>query len=411
MALIDRVKWDEPGNLFVWKFPSEELSTMTQLIVNESQEALLYKEGKRMDTYGPGRHTLSTKNIPILNKLINLPFGGETPFSAEVWFVNKAIPLDIKWGTATPIQLEDPEYQILIPVRAFGQFGLQITDGGKFVTKLVGATSQFDQETIQSYFKGMLLTQLKAAVATAMTKKEVGILDITAELVNLSEQVQAELAPQFDEYGLAIKAFRIMSINVPEDDPSYVMLKEAKANAVRRRIEGFTYEQERSFDVMETAAGNEGGAAGTMVGAGVGLGMGLGVGQQVGNMVGNTMQTAGGAAPGAAPAPGGGPPPAPTTGAPSNPFATGATTIAFHIFMNNQQMGPYDLTILSQGVQTGQFTRETPVWQQGMTDWTPAGQVAALSSLFEPTADPASPPSPFGNAPTPPAPSTDKPEG
>jgi len=402
MALIDRVKWDEPGDLFVWKYPSEELSTMTQLIVNESQEALLFKEGKRMDTYGAGRHTLSTKNIPILNKLINLPFGGETPFSAEVWFVNKAIPLDIKWGTSTPIQLEDPEYQILIPVRAFGQFGLQITDGGKFVTKLVGATSSFDRDAMQSYFKGILLTQLKAAVATAMVKKEVGILDITAELVNLSEQVQAELTPQFDEYGLAIKSFRIMSINVPEDDASYVMLKEAKANAVRRRIEGFSYEQERSFDVMETAAGNEGGAAGTMVGAGVGLGMGLGVGQQVGNMVGNTIQTGGGSMPGAPPAPAGGPPPAPSSGPPPNPFAAGAAAVAFHIFMNNQQMGPYDMTILTQGVETGQFTKDTPVWQQGMANWTPAGQVPELSGLFAPVAPAASPPSPFGAAPTPP---------
>jgi membrane protease subunit (stomatin/prohibitin family) len=407
MALIDRVKWDEPGDLFAWKFQNEdgvsdELSTATQLIVNESQEALLFKEGKRMDTFGAGRHTLSTKNIPILNKLINLPFGGETPFTAEVWFVNKAIPLDIKWGTSTPIQLEDPEYQIIIPVRAFGQFGLQISDSGKFVTKLVGATSSFNTATIQSYFKGILLSQLKAAVATAMIKKEVGILDITAELVNLSEQVQADLAPEYEEYGISIKAFRIISINVPEDDESYVMLKQAKANAVRRRIEGFTYEQQRSFDVMETAAGNEGGMAGTMVGAGVGLGMGLGVGQQVGNMVGNTMNTGGGSAPGAPPAAGSGPPPPPAGNAPANPFGQSAGSAQFHIFMNNQQMGPYGMDILQQGVTTGQFTTQTQVWRQGMPGWIAAGQVPELASLF-PAAAPPSAPSPFGQAPAPPA--------
>ena len=139
-----------------------------------------------------------------------------------------------------------------------------------------------------------------------------------------------------------------------------------------------------------------------MVGAGVGLGMGLGVGQQVGNMVGNTIQTGGGSMPGAPPAPAGGPPPAPSSGPPPNPFAAGAAAVAFHIFMNNQQMGPYDMTILTQGVETGQFTKDTPVWQQGMANWTPAGQVPELAGLFAPAAPAASPPSPFGAAPTPP---------
>ncbi len=93
MALIDVVKWDEPGDLLVWKFPNSELSTMTQLIVNASQDAILFKDGTPLDTFGAGRHTLSTNNIPILNKLVNLPFGGKSPFAAEVWFVNKAIPM------------------------------------------------------------------------------------------------------------------------------------------------------------------------------------------------------------------------------------------------------------------------------------------------------------------------------
>jgi membrane protease subunit (stomatin/prohibitin family) len=278
VALIDVVKWDDPGDLFVWKFPETELSTKTQLIVNESQEALLFKGGKRMDTFGAGRHTLSTENIPILNKLINLPFGGQSPFTAEVWFVNKAIPLDIKWGTAAPIQLEDPKYEIVVPVRAFGQFGLQITDSGKFVTKLVGAASSFDRATMTNYFKGILMTQIKDAIAEAMVKRNISILEISTELVEVSALIQGEVTDEFDDYGLELKSFKVMSISVPEDDPSFMMLKDAKANAAKRKIEGFSYQQQRSFDVMETAAGNEGGAAGTMVGAGVGLGMGLGVG-------------------------------------------------------------------------------------------------------------------------------------
>ena len=147
MALIDIVKWDDPKDLLAWRFPNTELSTMTRVIVNESQEALLFRNGKLLDTLGPGDHTLTTDNIPLLNKIINLPFGGKSPFSAEVWFVNRAASLDVNWGTADPIQVEDPKYGIIVPVRAFGQFGLRVADSGLFVTQLVGATPSFTRKS------------------------------------------------------------------------------------------------------------------------------------------------------------------------------------------------------------------------------------------------------------------------
>jgi len=384
MALIDVLKWDEPGDLLAWRFPNTELSTATQLIVNESQEALLFKDGQRCDTFGAGRYTLSTKNIPILNKLINLPFGGDSPFAAEVWFVNRAISLDIKWGTRTPIPLEDPQYGVVVPVRAFGQFGIQIEDSGKFVTKLVGATSNFTRASLDAYFQGILISRLKVAVANAMVKEKIGILEISTELLTLANKVEMELLPEFSEYGVSFKSFRIMSINVPEDDPSYVTLREAKANAARRKIEGITYQQERSFDVMETAAGNEGGAAGNLMGAGLGLGMGVGIGAQAGQMMGQMGQQGGG-----------GPPPNPNA-TPANPFAAAPAAVSFHIHLNGQQMGPYGMDVLKQGVDSGQFTRETMVWREGMPQWVAAGQVPELASLFGP------PPMPGGGSGGPP---------
>lgn len=389
MALIDVVKWDEPGDLLVWKFPNAELSTATQLIVNESQEALLFKDGQRCDTFRAGRYTLSTKNIPILNKLINLPFGGDSPFAAEIWFVNRAIALDIKWGTRVPIQLEDPQYGVVVPVRAFGQFGIQIDDAGKFVTKLVGATSSFTRASLDSHFQGLLMSRLKTAIAKAMVKESIGILEISTELITLAEKVQEALLPQFSEYGVSFKAFTIMSINVPEDDESYVMLKQAKSAAARRKIEGISYQQERSFDVMETAAGNEGGMVGNLMGAGMGLGLGMGIGNQAGQLAGQ-MGTSGG------------PPPAPASGsggAAANPFATPPATVNFHIHMNGQQMGPYGMDVLKQGVGSGQFTRETMVWREGMPQWIQAGSVPELASLFGP------PPLPGGGGGPPPFPS------
>ena len=137
MAIIDVVKWNGTPSILAWKFPSEELSTWTQLVVNETQEAYLVKEGVYQGPFRAGRHTLSTENIPLLRNLIGIPFGGRSPFSAEVWFVNLITNLDIKWGTADPIQLQDPEYKIMVPVRAYGQYGIKISDPKRFLLKLV----------------------------------------------------------------------------------------------------------------------------------------------------------------------------------------------------------------------------------------------------------------------------------
>jgi membrane protease subunit (stomatin/prohibitin family) len=161
MAVIDRVKWDGTPNILAWKFPSEELSTWTQLIVNESQEAYLVRGGVYEGPFGAGRHTLSTENIPLISKLINLPFGGKTPFTAEVWYVNRVTNLDIKWGTPDPIQLEDPKYRVMLPIRAFGQYGIRIIESKKFLLKIVGTLKEFDSDTLSEYFRGVLITKIK----------------------------------------------------------------------------------------------------------------------------------------------------------------------------------------------------------------------------------------------------------
>ena len=109
MAFIDRLKYDaESDDWLVWKHPSEEIRRGAQVVVNESQEALFVKGGQALDGLGPGTHTLSTGNIPLLSRLVNLPFGGKTPFAAEVWYVNEHARRDLRWGTKTPIPLIDP---------------------------------------------------------------------------------------------------------------------------------------------------------------------------------------------------------------------------------------------------------------------------------------------------------------
>lgn len=281
MAVIDLVKWNGSPNLLAWKFPSEELSTWTQLIVNESQEAYVVRGGTYEGPFGAGRHTLSTENLPVLRTLIGVPFGGKSPFTAEVWYVNRVTNLDVRWGTPDAIQLQDPKYGIMVPVRAFGQYGIRITEPKKFLLKLVGTLSGFDSDTLAEYFRGVFITRIKTEIANAITRAGLSVLEISTQLESLSEALKTSLSAEMAEYGVGLAQFNIHSINVPEEDPAVKSLKSALAKRAEMGIIGFTYQQERSFDVMETAAGNEG-AAGTVLGAGLGLGMGVGMGPALG---------------------------------------------------------------------------------------------------------------------------------
>lgn len=300
MSVIDLVKWSGNPSILAWKFPGgEQLSTWTQLIVNETQEVFLVKEGVYQGPFGAGRHTLSTENIPLLTALIGIPFGGRSPFAAEVWYVNRATNLDIRWGTPDAIQLQDPRYQVMVPVRAFGQYGVRVVDAKKFLLKLVGTLPAFDADTLSTYFRGAFTTKIKSGIATAIIKNGVSVLEISTELETLSNTMKEQLAPDLDEYGLQLVQFNIHSINVPEEDSAVKSLKATLAKRTEMGLLGFTYQQERSFDVMQTAAGNEGTAGGVM-GAGLGMGMGVGIGVPLGNAFGNIapqLQAAGTTAP------------------------------------------------------------------------------------------------------------------
>ena len=290
MAVVEVVKYDGTPDVFAWKFPNTELGTWTQLIVNETQEAALFKGGQALDLFGPGRHTLETANIPILNRLVKLPFGGRSPFAAEVWYINKIYSLDVKWGTPTPIQLQDPKYNVFVPLRAYGQFGIKITDSKKFLTKLVGTLPTFTSDDIIRYFRGAYLTKVKDDISGYLINKKISILEINAYLMEISESLKNRIAPVFDEFGIEIINFFVKDINMPEDDSAVIKLKEALAKRAEMDIVGFDYTQERSFDTLEGAATNPGSAQAGMMGAGMGLGMGVGVGGAMGGAMGGLAQ-------------------------------------------------------------------------------------------------------------------------
>ena len=282
MAIVDVVSWDAFPGVFAWKYPSTELSTWTQLIVRESQEAVMLKDGKAVGPFGPGRHKLSSDNFPFLNKILSIPFG-RSPYFAEVWFVQKAFTLNILWGTTDPLQLEDPEFHIMLPVRAFGQYGVTVEDPCKFLTKLVGTLPAFTQKTLTSYFRGVLIMGVKDLIAKYLVEKNISILKISAHLNEIAEYLEDKFKEKFAVYGLRFVNFTVNSISTDDTDPAVKKLKSAMAARAEMQIMGYDYKTKRSFDTMEAAASNQGAGGGVM---GVGMGMGIGMGMPMGNMAG-----------------------------------------------------------------------------------------------------------------------------
>ena len=289
MAIIDVVKWDAMPRVLAWKYPSENLSTWTQLLVSTGQEAFLVKEGRVVGPFGPGKHTLDTHNYPILSKILNIPFS-RSPFTAEVWFIRKSFSLDIRWGTIDPIQLEDPTYKIMMPVRAFGSFGLSVTNSELFLHKLIGTLPVFTEKTVSEHFKGTLIQEVKVQIAKYIHEKNLSLLKIAPYAGEIAESIENRVVQKLDEFGITITHFAINSISTDEQNPAVARLRRALAERAEMDILGYNYQQKRSYDVLETAAANEG--AGNVQSAAMGAGMGMAMGVGMGQGLGAPMQQA-----------------------------------------------------------------------------------------------------------------------
>ena len=288
MKIFDIIKYEGANDVFVWKFPGEDFNTLSQLIVHESQEAVFFKDGQALDLFGPGRYTLHSQNIPLIRRFVNLPFNGESPFHCEVYFINKVVSMDVLWGTTSPIPIQDALYKIILPVRANGQFGVRVVDSRKLLVNLVGTIKQFDQSTLKKYFKGILLTNIKDYIAAQFVQKQVSFLEIHAHLKEISDGIQAQLAQEFAKYGIELVHFNVNEITPPDDDPSYIQLKNALAKKAEMTVMGYDYQQERTFNILDRAAANEG-TASNLMGVGMGLGMGVPLGTIIGGAMGSTM--------------------------------------------------------------------------------------------------------------------------
>jgi membrane protease subunit (stomatin/prohibitin family) len=321
---VDIIKYDNDNSALVWKHPSEDFKTGSQLIVHESQEAIFFMNGQALDLFGAGRHTLTTQNLPMVGKFFNLATSGDkdkTPFHCEVYFINKAEQMTIKWGTDSEIEYVEPTYGFPLQIGASGEMSLRVDNSRKLLVKIVGMERVLSQQSLTQKFRMFLMGRFKPYLARFIHEQKINIFEIDENLLSISEAMQKQLAPDFLDYGISLEHFFVLRIVQPEDNRLYQrfkelhfrqyaditdaklrqqvdvieqdtqrqrMILEAQGIAAKRALEGYSYQDERGFDVAERVASNE--TVAKYSNLGMGLGVMAGVGGTVGGAVTNTLR-------------------------------------------------------------------------------------------------------------------------
>jgi membrane protease subunit (stomatin/prohibitin family) len=342
---VDIVEWvDDDRRTLVWRFPRyhNQIKHGAQLIVRPGQVALFVHRGKIADVFQPGTHTLETGNVPVLSTLQGWPYGFESPFKAEVYFVATRQVTELKWGTPQPVLLRDPDFGPL-RVRAFGTYTLRAVDPRALVRELVGTSEHIEAAELGVLLRGIIGTVFAELVATS----GISVIDLARHYTELSERLRAAVAERIDdEYGLTIPQLYIVNVSVPEEIEQAI---DARAS-LGMVGDVDLYKQYQLGKATPVAAANP---AGGLAGAGVGLGMGMAYAGM------------------------GTPPPVP------------GGSRAWHVAIGGRTQGPYDAGRLQREIARGEITAAALVWTAGMTTWTPASQVPELAGLFPPPPPPA----------------------
>jgi membrane protease subunit (stomatin/prohibitin family) len=300
MALAQIIEYvDQLGNEMVHRIPevgSGEFKIGSQLIVRETQSAVFFRDGKAYDVFGPGRHALTTANIPLLTAVITTPLFGDTPFRTEVYFVNRNVFTDQKWGTAEPILFRDSEFK-MIRLRANGIYSIQVSDPKLFVTQLVGTRSIFTNTQIEDFLRGIIVGRLADLLGDHLES----VLDLPRYFDELGAGLKARIRDDFGQYGLQMIDFVVNAITPPEEVQKRID-ERSGMEAVGGMDQYFKFKAAQAIgDLAKSGAGGgggEGGGGGTVgnaAAAGLGLGAGAGIGLMIPSMFSQAM--AGGAQP------------------------------------------------------------------------------------------------------------------
>ena len=280
---IEVLEWlDDTGREMVHRFsPGGEIKMGAQLVVQESQAAVFFKDGRALDAFGPGRHTLSTKNIPILTKVLSIPFGGTSPFRADVYFVNRKVFTDLKWGTKEPVAFRDSELS-MVRLRAHGVYAVQISDPKQFVVTAAGSMGQFGTDRIEGYLRDIIVARLNDVLGDTLET----VFDLPQQYDALAERLKESVRQDFGKYGLALADFFIAAIAPPEDVQKAIDERSGLgAIGVANMASYVQFKAARAMGDAATSLGRDAGAAST----GMGLGVGAGLGMMVPGMVRDAM--------------------------------------------------------------------------------------------------------------------------
>lgn len=350
---IDIIEWlNNTDDTIVHRFEryQNEIKNDAKLIVREGQVAVFINEGQLADVFKPGTYTLNTQNLPILTTLKGWKYGFNSPFKAEVYFVNTSLFPDEKWGTKNAIILNDDRFG-LTEIRAFGTYSFRIQDAGKFVVDVVGTDGNFTNYEVNEHLKSLIVTRFTDTVGEAKLPIEL----YAANTSELSETCQEVMQPEFGRVGILLEKFYIENVSMPEE-----LKKEIFEYSRLDKLDMNKLTQFKTAKAIEEAAKNEGGTAG----AGMGMGMGFALAQQMGGMMNpqmaqnNTMHTQAAM-----------PPPMPVQ-------------VQYHYAVNGTQMGPVPIEKLKELFANRSINKDSLIWKQGMANWSVLQDVEELKAFL-----------------------------
>ncbi|MBX2846386.1 MAG: SPFH domain-containing protein [Saprospiraceae bacterium] len=351
---IDIVEWlDYTDDSIAHRFEryQNEIKHGAKLIVREGQAAVFVNEGQLADVFTPGTYDLDTKNLPLLATLKGWKYGFNSPFKAEVYFVNTHLFTDEKWGTKSPITLSDDRFG-LVEIRAYGTYAFRIDDPGKFIIDIVGTDNNFTNYEINEHLKSLIATRFTDTVGEANLPIEL----YAANTTELSETCLEVMLPEFLTVGISLEKFYIENVSMPED-----LKKEIFEYSRLDKLDMDKLAKFKTAKAIEAAAANEGGTAG----AGMGMGMGFVLAQQMGGLMGSPAQQQA-----AAPANG---PVAPPQLPPQ---------IQYFYAANGQQQGPVTFDQLKALFAARTINKDSLVWKQGMANWSALKDVEELKAFL-----------------------------
>lgn len=367
--LVDIVEWlDDTRDTMVWRFPryQNEIKNGAKLIVRESQVAAFVREGALADTFTqPGTYTLATQNLPILGTLAGWKYGFNSPFKAEVYFVSTRTFTERKWGTKNPIMVRDPEFGPT-RVRAFGSFAIRVNNPTVLLRNVAGTSRAFSVEDIGGQLRDLMV----ARFANALAEMKIPVLDMAANQDQLGRVLLERIKVDFDPYGLEVTQLVVENISLPPEVEA-AMDKRTSMGVLGNLDQYLKFQAANS---LEKAAGNPGGAAA--------LGVGFAMSNTLAGAAGTAFQPAP-AAPITQPAPAAQPAAQASAYAEPPPIPGAAPAVAFHVAVNGQRAGPFDVAAMRQQIEQDKVTRQSLVWRPGMAAWTAADQVPELKPLFD----------------------------